>query len=192
MHLLSVITIVVAIAQLSSAESCSAAILAEQMNEYCRSLPNIALPNTTVAQIAPLLERVEAAEQFLKEVSQSTSELINEMKAIAQRFNMTCKLRLKGGLSPREGRVEVFQNGVWGTVCDDLWDISDANVTCRMLGYERASSAPGGARYGEGSGTIWLDDVNCNGTESTLWDCDTNPWGNTDCSHSEDASVVCV
>ena len=96
-----------------------------------------------------------------------------------------------GSASARSGRVEVYHNDTWGTVCDDGWDITDANVVCHQLGYERAMFALGLAIFGEGSGPIYYDDVACNGTEARLADCLHPGIGIENCNHSEDAGVVC-
>lgn len=98
-------------------------------------------------------------------------------------------LRLVGGASQYEGRVEVLHNGEWGTVCNDDWDITDANVACRQLGYGRALFAS--ATFGGGSGTILYDDVFCKGTELRLVDCPNSGTGVHDCTHADDAGVVC-
>ncbi|XP_071828932.1 uncharacterized protein [Apostichopus japonicus] len=89
------------------------------------------------------------------------------------------------------GRVEVLNNREWGTVCDDFWDINDARVVCRQLGFQSASAAYPGAYYGQGSGPIWMDNVKCSGYESYLSQCSHNGFGNHDCSHPEDAAVRC-
>ena len=99
---------------------------------------------------------------------------------------------LNGIKEDYEGRVEVLYNGVWGTICDDMWDINDAHVVCRMLGYSLAIQAPSRAAYGQGTGPIWLDNVDCSGHENSLNDCFHRGWGYEDCSHFEDASVVCT
>ncbi|XP_033025990.1 soluble scavenger receptor cysteine-rich domain-containing protein SSC5D isoform X5 [Lacerta agilis] len=103
----------------------------------------------------------------------------------------TPALRLVGGRSRCSGRLEVFHEGEWGTVCDDMWDLLDVAVVCRELDCGEALAAPGGAFFGEGSSVIWLDDVQCQGEESMLSECDTSLWGTTNCRHSEDAGAVC-
>ena len=98
-------------------------------------------------------------------------------------------IRLVGGSTQYEGRVEVFINRQWGTVCDDLWGLNDAHVVCRQLGYGPATSFTTSATFGRGSGPIVMDDVDCRGDESTLLSCGFRDSHN--CAHSEDAGVVC-
>lgn len=100
-------------------------------------------------------------------------------------------VRLVNGVGNYEGRVEVFVNGQWGTVCDDLWDISDAHVVCRMLGFSAAVEAKRNAYFGTGDDPIWLDNVECIGNETSLSECSSNNLGVHNCQHSEDAGVEC-
>ena len=90
------------------------------------------------------------------------------------------------------GTVEVYYNSIWGTVCDNEWDLNDAQVVCREIGFGPAITASDAAFYGEGSGQIWLDDLNCDGTELSIANCSHNGWGIHNCDHGEDAGVKCA
>ena len=103
----------------------------------------------------------------------------------------TFSARLVGGESENEGRVEIYRYRYgWGTICDDDWDDSDAQVVCGVLGFDWGI-AYGGAVFGEGVGRIFMDDVRCEGNETSLWDCRRSVWDRSDCGHYEDAGVMC-
>ncbi|XP_067164844.1 scavenger receptor cysteine-rich type 1 protein M130-like, partial [Apteryx mantelli] len=141
------------------------------------------------------LRRVQCAgkETRLTLCNTSLPEAVPE--GIAEDVGVVCsgsqRVRLVNGAGRCAGRVEIYYKGTWGTICDNSWDLSDATVVCRQLGCGVAMEAPGSAHYGEGSGQIWLDEVNCSGGEAALWDCPAEAWGQHDCRHKEDAGVVC-
>ena len=101
-------------------------------------------------------------------------------------------VRLVNGSSYYEGRVEVYYNAQWGTVCDDGWGFNDVHVVYSQLGFGPTGRPYSRARFGEGSGPIWLSNVACSGNESTLAEC-----GHLGvviirgCGHDEDAGVTC-
>lgn len=99
-------------------------------------------------------------------------------------------VRLSDGAVDYEGRVEVYLNGQWGTVCDDSFGIEDANVVCRQLGHLSARTVEPRSTFGYGAGAILLDDVACVGNESRLVDCPRRSSGH-DCGHHEDVGVTC-
>ena len=88
------------------------------------------------------------------------------------------------------GRVEVYYNGEWGTVCDDGWDTADATVVCRQLGFSSVT-AYGSAHYGQGIGPILLSRLSCIGNEPNLTECSQLSVSTKNCTHSDDASVAC-
>ena len=101
-------------------------------------------------------------------------------------------LRLVGGSGPHEGRVEIYRGREWVTACDNYWNIQDAAVVCRQLGYPTALVAVVSAGFGEGNtSSIWQDDIRCTGSEQSLTDCPTSSYSWTSCTHREDAGVVC-
>ncbi|XP_062815413.1 scavenger receptor cysteine-rich domain-containing group B protein isoform X1 [Anolis carolinensis] len=101
------------------------------------------------------------------------------------------EIQLVNGRSRCQGRVEILHNNTWGTVCDDDWDIVDANVVCRQLGCGRAIAMPATLSFGQGRGPIFLDNVDCKGTEAALSECSSHGWGIHNCYHYEDVAVTC-
>ena len=100
-------------------------------------------------------------------------------------------MRLVGSSGNWEGRLEIFYNGSWGTVCDSDWVLNDAHVVCRSMGFGDASEATTGASFGQGSLDIVLDNVRCKGSELSIFECSIERNGIHDCTHSDDAGVRC-
>ena len=99
-------------------------------------------------------------------------------------------VRLVGGSSYVEGRVEILYNGVWGTVCSDGWNFINAIVTCRSLGFFTFYVTS--SNYGPGIGPIWLDNVMCDGNEPSLARCSHLGVGIIeDCTHAKDVGLKC-
>ena len=100
-------------------------------------------------------------------------------------------VRLVNGTTAAEGRVEVWYQDTWNTVCDHYWSIKDGDVVCGQLGYQRASRTHRKAFFGEGCGRILLDNLECTGEESSLLDCTHNGVFTHNCGHQDDAGVTC-
>ncbi|KAH9508829.1 hypothetical protein Btru_050159 [Bulinus truncatus] len=101
-------------------------------------------------------------------------------------------VRLVGGSNAYEGTVEVFFNGRWGSICDDHWTNNDAQVVCIMLGYQgNGAQAIGGGAFVPGQNSIWLTNVTCTGSEPSLYQCQHDQWGVTQCLHNQDAGITC-
>ena len=102
-------------------------------------------------------------------------------------------VRLQGSSSSNgTGRVEVYHEGEWGTICDDNWSIKNAHVVCRQLGYLYAVRVLPISQVPDGSGRIWMDEVRCTGSEENLLLCHHIGFGRHDCGHVEDVGVECT
>ncbi|XP_078535231.1 CD5 antigen-like [Lissotriton helveticus] len=90
------------------------------------------------------------------------------------------------------GRVEIKHENRWGTVCNNDWDIKDAEVVCRELNCGSASSAETrNDIFGRGVLPVWMSDVRCTGAEKSLFDCPRAPWGVNSCPWRSDGGVQC-
>ena len=80
----------------------------------------------------------------------------------------------------------------WGGVCDDGFDLEEANVVCREAGYSLgAQELFIGSQFGKGLGHILLDELDCKGDESSILECKFDPWNVTDCNDNEWVGVSC-
>ena len=102
---------------------------------------------------------------------------------------------MAGGSSKADGRVEVYINGKWGTVCGRGWDPLESKVVCQQLGYKRVNrtySNTSQHNFGEGTGQSWFRDLRCTGSEANLLQCPHSDIGTSGCPHSHDVGVVCT
>lgn len=100
-------------------------------------------------------------------------------------------LRLVGGENAYQGRIDIELDGIWGTVCDNNWDKNDARVVCKQLGLGPGIEAAKGASFGPGTGPIYVDNLACRGHESSIAFCPNNGVEVHNCTHENDAGVVC-
>jgi len=114
------------------------------------------------------------------------------------------QVRLIGGDTASEGRIEVYHEGQWGTVCDDYFQRDDANMVCQAVGYAQAAAIFGeiGSTsfnqvnvHGFGDNAdpqpIFWDDVDCTNA-ATLAQCVNRGYSVENCVHNEDAATVCT
>ena len=101
-------------------------------------------------------------------------------------------VRLVGGSSNNEGRVEVYYNGEWGTVCGNGWNYRATYVVCIQLGLGTYGSYYHNAYFGQGTGPIWLSYVSCTRPVLTLAGCGHLGFNITrSCTHYQDIGVRC-
>uniref|UniRef100_A0A8C4TBX6 Soluble scavenger receptor cysteine-rich domain-containing protein SSC5D n=1 Tax=Erpetoichthys calabaricus TaxID=27687 RepID=A0A8C4TBX6_ERPCA len=164
---------------------CGYAIEAQKSSRYVSERGRVLLTNINCA----------GNESSLQDCSHSVmSESVNvsgSVGVLCSGGSLFVRHLLAGLSSQCAGRVEVYHWATWGTVCDKSWDLVDAKVVCRQLGCGTAVRAAVSAEFGEGSGPVWLDDVNCHNYDFTLWDCPSADWGESKCLHRRDAGVVC-
>ena len=103
-------------------------------------------------------------------------------------------VRLSDGTDAASGRVELFLNDRWGTVCDNNFDNLDGQVVCRQLNQGSISRIANPGQYPAGTNDqpIWLDEVQCTGDERWLSACPHPGYGSNDCLHEEDVAIECT
>ncbi|XP_025103062.1 deleted in malignant brain tumors 1 protein-like [Pomacea canaliculata] len=105
--------------------------------------------------------------------------------------NFKFRARVVGGTA-KAGRLEIFYDGTWYTVCDRGFGQQEALVACRMLGFNSTTAvAVGSSKYGPGSGPILFTDLRCVGNETSLAQCQHLGLYRHDCRHWEDVGVAC-
>ena len=109
-------------------------------------------------------------------------------------LNDIIQVRLVSGPDAHEGRIEILYAGIWGAICNDLFNLTAANVVCRQLGYPGAVRVmPSYTTYNYYTHQIWLDDVQCTGNETSIDQCSHNGFNIYDCNFDTDqVGIECI
>lgn len=132
-----------------------------------------------------------------KESQEQIADLKDSVDTILSMYPGVRLVDVNGSTTPKEGRLEIFHAGEWGSVCRGIpyyWGVDESRLVCDMLGFKYSTYSYGitcSSKYGSGSGLIWLDGADCSGSVSTIYDCKHNDWGSLSCSHLNDICIIC-
>ena len=134
------------------------------------------------------------AKKIILQLSLSLLLLFSHAKA--QSYGELRLTKTEYGSSSAAGLLEIFLNDEWGTICDYGFDLIDANVACRQMGYRAAVSYTIGfhSPYGIGgeNSSVWLSEIDCRDSNGQhLLSCAHGEVGEHDCDHYSDVAVVC-
>ena len=100
-------------------------------------------------------------------------------------------VQLVGGKSENEGRVEIYYNNTWGTVCSTYWNKYDSNTVCWQLGYTEAIKYYLSPLSDQENSPVWMNKVYCGAYEICLGKCPFAGFGDNNCRHRQDVFVSC-
>ncbi|XP_025102838.1 deleted in malignant brain tumors 1 protein-like [Pomacea canaliculata] len=145
----------------------------------------------------PIYFKCQGTEKNLKECIDTM--YFNHRCSHSEDHGITCnnkiqlKARLMSGTAPWNGRLEILFHGIWSTVCDTGFGNEEAIVACKMLGFNSSQVVVVKSNfYEKGSGSILLDNVDCQGNESRLEQCEHSTYYNTGCQHDNDVGIICL